>query len=92
MELNNADASCQGENGAADVARHWHTQTSLAAKSGDFAFVRGCSSQPFDVSIGASYADRGMRNDDDTVQVSLLQVPTEAVKAVPREQVKRLTV
>ena len=62
---NSADACCQLARGAAtpDVLTQWHTQTSDAALSGGVAFVRGCESQAFDVTIGRSYKDRGIRQD-----------------------------
>ena len=58
-----ADACCQLRSGGPDLLTQWHTQTSSAALSGDVLFVRGCDSQPFDVTIGQSYKDRGMRRD-----------------------------
>ena len=65
LDQDNANACCQLAKGAAmpDVLTQWHTQTSDAALSGDVAFVRGCESQAFDVTIGRSYQDRGIRND-----------------------------
>ena len=58
-----ADACCQLRSGGPDLLTQWHTQTSSAGLSGDVAFVRGCDSQAFDVTIGQSYPDRGMRKD-----------------------------
>ena len=80
LNQDNADACCQTEKGDPDVRTHWHTQTSNEALSGDVAFVRGCSSQAFDVTIGASYRDRGIRNDCHdfvgvTVSVPLFHIP-----------------
>ena len=63
MDNNQADAIVQPDVGEPDILRHWHVQTSNAALSGDVAFIRGTSSEAFDISIGASYTDRGMRPD-----------------------------
>ena len=65
LEQDNADACCQLRKGGAmpDVFTQWHTQTSGAALSGDVAFDRGCESIHFDVAIGRSYENRGIRND-----------------------------
>ena len=37
--------------------------TSNAARSGDVLFIKGAFGESFDVSVGASYADRGIRKD-----------------------------
>ena len=58
-----ATALLQPDEGEPDVVKHWHTETSVGAKSGDFAFVKGTPSWAWDISIGASYDERGMRND-----------------------------
>ena len=79
-----ADACCQRSKGEAmpNMRTQWHTQTSHAARSGDVAFVRGCESEAFDVSIGASYKDRGIRNDIHdffgvTIAVPLFAMPPD---------------
>ena len=84
LEQDNADACCQLRKGGAmpDVFTQWHTQTCGAALSGDVAFVRGCESQAFDVTIGRSYQDRGMRNDCHdffgvTIAVPLFRIPPD---------------
>jgi len=80
LNQDNADACCQVEDGVPDARTHWHTQTSSEALSGDVAFVRGSGSEAFDVTIGASYKDRGVRNDSHdffgvTVSVPLFRIP-----------------
>ena len=82
LNQDNADACCQPRKGDAmpDVLTQWHTQTSTPALSGDVAFVRGCTSRAFDVTIGSSYKDRGIRNDCHdffgvTVAVPLFPIP-----------------
>ena len=86
LNQDNADACCQTEKGDPDVRTHWHTQTSSEALSGDVAFVRGCSSQAFDVTIGASYRDRGIRNDcHDFVGVTV-SVPLFHIPEAPRQK------
>ena len=65
-----------------NVLTQWHTQTSGATLSGDVAFVRGCESQAFDVTIGRSYKDRGMRIDCHdffgvTIAVPLFDMPPD---------------
>ena len=80
LKQDNADACCQLRKGHPDQLSQWHTQTSSAGLSGDVAFVRGCDSQAFDVTIGHSYKDYGMRQDDHdffgvTVSVPLFRMP-----------------
>ena len=53
----------QPEDGDPDILRHWQIQTSNAGLAGDILFVKGTTSTTFDVSIGKSYADRGIRKD-----------------------------
>ena len=45
------------------VLQMWHIQSSNNELGGDVLFCKGGASTPFDVPIGASYQDRGMRND-----------------------------
>ena len=63
LSLDHADACCQPQSGNPDVRTCWHTETSLECRPGDVLFVRGCHSEAFDIAIGASYEDRGIRND-----------------------------
>ena len=83
LEQDSADACCQLREGHPDQLSQWHTQTSTAGLSGDVAFVRGCESQAFDVTIGQSYEDYGMRQDKHdffgvTVSVPLFRIPKKA--------------
>ena len=45
------------------MCTQWHIHAATGGLNGDVAFVRGCDSEAFDVTIGASYKDRGIRND-----------------------------
>ena len=81
LSKNVATALVQPDVGEPDLLKHWHTEASNAAKSGDVAFVKGTASKAWDVSIGASYEDRGMRKDSHdffgmTLNVPLVQVPS----------------
>ena len=42
----------------------WQTATTTAGRRGDMLWYRGFTATPFDICVGASYAERGMRNDD----------------------------
>jgi hypothetical protein len=42
----------------------WHVHSTLAARGGDILFVKGANSDFFELPVGASHADRGVRNDD----------------------------
>ena len=80
LSKDSATSIAQPEFGEPDLVNHWHTEASNAAKSGDVAFVRGAASKAWDVTIGFSYEDRGMRNDQHdffgmTLKVPLVQVP-----------------
>ena len=73
---------CQLREGHPDQLTQWHTQTSSAGLSGGVAFVRGCDSEAFDVTIDQSYKDYGMRNDCHdffgvTVSVPLFGIPQQ---------------
>ena len=57
LDPENADACIQPADGEPDVLTQWHTQTSGQGLSSDVAFVRGCVSEAFDVTIGASWHD-----------------------------------
>ena len=46
-----------------DVLNHWHTKTSTAALPGDVAFIKGTPSEAFEIGIGRSYPNRGIRQD-----------------------------
>ena len=99
LDQDNANACCQPRNGDAtpNVLNQWHTQTSSAALSGDVAFVRGCESQAFDVTIGRSYQDRGIRNDSHdffgvTIAVPLFTMPPDKKLRQVRFAVPELSV
>ena len=53
----------QPASGEPDLITRWHIETSNAALFGDVAFIRGTAPKAFDVSIGRSYKDRGVRHD-----------------------------
>ena len=79
-----ANARVQPDVGELDLLNHWHTEASNAVLSGDVAFVKGTASKAWDVSIGASYKDRGMRRDIHdffgmTLKVPLFQVPPSRI-------------
>ena len=42
----------------------WHTKATNNGLSGDVAFIKGSASEAYDLAIGRSYTDRGVRNDD----------------------------
>ena len=84
LDRDNADACCQADHGDPDVSTHWYTQTSSAARSGDVAFVRGCPSEAFDISVGASYSDRGMRKDCHDCFGITVSVPLFGSASVPQ--------
>ena len=58
-----ADTVVQPEHGEPDVLKDWHTETSTAALSGDVAFIKGAPSEAFEIGIGRSYPNRGIRQD-----------------------------
>ena len=45
------------------MATQWQVKTSNAALSGDVLFIKGAVGDAIDVSVGASYKDRGIRKD-----------------------------
>ena len=68
----------------ANYYNQWHTQTSNKGNSGDLAFIKGSRSSSWDVTIGCSYDDRGMRPDSHdffgvTVRVPLLPDPSAPI-------------
>ena len=66
LTIQQADPAVQHGEGTPDIFSHWHIETSNAGFGGDILFVKGTTSTPFDVSIGKSYEDRGIRKDDQT--------------------------
>ena len=68
------------------MLKHWHVQSSNAALSGDVAFVKGTPSKAWDVTIGASYTDFGMRKDQHDFFGMTLKVPLVQVAAAQAER------
>ena len=99
LSKDTATALVQPDVGQPDLLNHWHTQASNAAKSGDVAFLKGTPSKAWDITIGKSWEDRGMRKDDHdffgvTLKVPLVQVPSSPMLPqmpttnIPKEPVK----
>jgi hypothetical protein len=68
---------CQGVSGVPRYDTQWHSQAAKAGLGRDVMLICGSDSKVFDIAIGRSYDDRGMRNDTHdafgvTVQVPLL--------------------
>ena len=63
LDRYHADTVVQPDCGELDVLNRWHTQTSAAALPGDVAFIRGTPSEAFEIEIGRSYPNRGIRHD-----------------------------
>ena len=57
------DPVVQPETGDTDEKKNWYTVSSSAGLRGDVAFIRGASSEHFEIPIGQSYQDPGIRND-----------------------------
>ena len=69
------------------VHKQWHVEHSVNCKGGDLMFVKGAQSHVIDIPVGASYRDRGMRNDQhDAFGVTLL-LPSSA-PITPRPALK----
>ena len=83
-----ATAVVQPDVGEPDLLNHWHTEASNAANSGDVAFVKGTASKAWDVSIGASYEDRGMRRDQHDQVPSSPMLPPMPATNIPTEPEK----
>ena len=63
MDKSASDTIVQKEAGDPSVETQWQVVTSNAARSGDVLFIKGAFGQALNVSVGASYVDRGIRND-----------------------------
>ena len=61
--------------GHSKVNTQWQVLTSNAGLSGDVLFLKGAVGQALDVSVGASYKDRGIRNDDHDFFGVALSIP-----------------
>ena len=70
-----ADSVVQPEIGEPSVGSQWQVMTSAAARSGDVLFVKGAFGEALNVSVGASYADRGIRNDSHDFFGVALSIP-----------------
>ena len=69
------DSIVQPEKGEPSVETQWQVMTSTAERSGDVLFVKGALGEAFDVSVGVSYDDRGMRNDSHDFFGVALSIP-----------------
>ena len=65
MNLDKAtgDSLLQTEFGDPSLETKWQVMTSNAALSGDVLFIKGAFGEALNVSVGASYEDRGIRRD-----------------------------
>ena len=70
-----SDTIVQKEAGEPSVETQWQVKTSDAGKSGDVLFIKGAFGEAFDVSVGASYADRGIRKDQHDFFGVALSIP-----------------
>ena len=59
-----AQQCCQTETSDPTVAGSWRVVSSAYAKGGDVCFVKGATAEMFEIPIGFSYFDRGMRIDE----------------------------
>ena len=85
MDKSASDSIVQKETGVPSVDTQWQVLTSNAALSGDVLFIKGAHGQPFDVSVGHSYADRGIRKDDHDFFGVTLSIPMSD-KVTPKGQ------
>ena len=53
----------------------WQVKTTRAGLGGDVCFVKGCVATTFEVAVGRSYHDRGMRNDQHDALGLILSLP-----------------
>ena len=63
LDLDMARQCTQLATGEPDVFTSWHVQASNAMQGGDVLFCKGAYTTAFDIPIGFSYEDRGMRHD-----------------------------
>ena len=71
-----AVATLQPESVTAENASAiWQVKPTRNGLSGDLCFVRGCVASIFDVDVGASYIERGMRNDQHDALGLILRLP-----------------
>ena len=84
LDKSASDTIVQKEAGEPSVETQWQVKTSNAARSGDVLFIKGAFGEAFDVSVGASYADRGIRNNGHDFFGVALSIPMSDKK--PRGQ------
>ena len=53
----------------------WRVKPTRNGLSGDLCFLRGCVASTFDVQVGASFCERGMRNDSHDALGLILRLP-----------------
>ena len=70
-----SDTIVQKEAGDPSVETQWQVMTSNAALFGDVLFFKGAFGDAFDVSVGASYEDRGIRKDQHDFFGVALSIP-----------------
>ena len=63
LERHTCDTLVHNEFGTLSVQTQWQVLTSNAALSGDVLFIKGARGRALDVTVGKSYIDRGIRND-----------------------------
>ena len=90
-----------GENASAI----WQVKRTRNGLTGDLCFVRGCVASTFDVQVGGSYKERGMRNDSHDALGLILRLPLRSedpgevssptsivnVPALSEEEVEKIT-
>ena len=89
LDKNICDSIVQKDAGELSVHTQWQVMTSNAELSGDVLFVKGACGETFDVTVGKSYDDRGMRNDIHDFFGIALQIPmcTKNQRGQKREHV-----
>ena len=65
----------QGVAGVPSFETDWHTRAAAVGPSGDVMLIHGSDSRVFDIDIGKSYEDRGMRHDSHDAFGVTVQVP-----------------
>ena len=75
LKAEQTDQICQGVAGVPGYDTQWHPQAAKAGRGGDVMLISGSDSTVFDIAIGRSYDDRGMRNDNHDAFGVAVQVP-----------------
>jgi hypothetical protein len=81
-----SDSIVQQDFGDPTVENQWQVKTSNAALSGDVLFVKGAFAKAFDVTVGASYADPGLRKDCHDFFGVALSIPMSDKNGKKRQQ------